>query len=104
MATGKRQIIKSHTKLELNDNHIVQLALRLEALTADIDNEIPIDNKNSLSNIESIRGNLEKSIDLNKRFIETEEEIPRNGILELINRMINPTVLQQATLLRHNNN
>jgi hypothetical protein len=104
MATEKRNIIKSHMELELNDNRYVQLASRLEALHADDHIDIPIDIENSLPNIESIRGNYEKSIDLNKRFLETEEEIPRTGILKLINRMINPTVLQQATLVRHYNN
>jgi hypothetical protein len=60
-------------ELELNDNRFVQLASRLEALHADDHIDIPIDIENSLPNIESIRGNFDKSIDLNKRFIETEE-------------------------------
>jgi hypothetical protein len=51
-------------ELELNDNRIVQLASRLESLTAEDLIEIPIDIENTLSNIES---NLEKSIDLKKR-------------------------------------
>jgi hypothetical protein len=104
MANEKRNIIKSHMELELNDNQFVQLASQLEALHADDYINIPIDIENSLPNIESIRGNLEKFIDLNKRSIETEEEITRTEILKLINRMINPTVLQQATVVRHYNN
>jgi hypothetical protein len=69
MATEKR--IKFHMELELNDNRFVQLASRLEVLHADDYIDIPIDIENSLHNIESIRGNLKKSIDLNKRFRNT---------------------------------
>jgi hypothetical protein len=52
MANEKRNIIKSHMELELNENRFVQLASRLEALHADDSIDIPIDIENSLPNIE----------------------------------------------------